>query len=260
MNNHSLREDRRAGFTWFPADWLSDEGVKSVSFAAKGLWIGMICLMFRSPRKGMLLKQTGDVADSNYLANQLGGRAEDIDVLLAELEREQVFSRYENGAIVCRKMWAVTEISEKRAEAGRQGGLAKAKQSDVKQKVAKPSNRRKGEEGIGREGNGSGLYSEDFALFWKAYPRRTGKGGAFRAWEKIKDRPAVEVLVAAVAAQKRSGQWRKQSGQFIPHPQTWLNGRRWEDDVDAEEVDDDGYDPMGDMPFHRAPPRAGDPL
>ena len=236
-NEHSLRDDSRSGFTWFPGDWLADEGVKNVSFAAKGLWIGMICLMFRSPRKGLLLKQTGVPADSQYLANQLGGRAEDIDVLIAELEREQVFSRHETGAILCRKMWRPTDLSEKRAEAGRLGGLAKGQQQDGKQTEAKPSNGRKGKE---RKGKVRVVvrYSDAFLVFWKAYPRRVGKGAAFGAWQRIPDRPAVEVLVAAVEAQKATEQWRKDNGQFIPHPQTWLNQRRWEDDVEPAEAGD----------------------
>jgi len=41
-----------------------------------------------------------------------------------------------------------------------------------------------------------------------------------------------------VNAQKATEQWRKDNGQFIPHPQTWLNQRRWEDDVEPAEAGD----------------------
>ena len=35
----------------------------------------------------------------------------------------------------------------------------------------------------------------------------------------------------AIEKQKKSAQWTKNDGQFIPHPTTWLNGKRWEDEV-----------------------------
>ena len=39
--------------------------------------------------------------------------------------------------------------------------------------------------------------------------------------------------MSAIEAQKKSPQWTKDGGQFIPHPATWLNGKRWEDQVTA---------------------------
>ena len=44
----------------------------------------------------------------------------------------------------------------------------------------------------------------------------------------------VEVLLTAIEDQKKSAQWTKDNGQFIPHPATWLNGKRWEDELAAD--------------------------
>ena len=41
----------------------------------------------------------------------------------------------------------------------------------------------------------------------------------------------LETLLEAIKKQKKSAQWVKDGGQFIPHPTTWLNGKRWEDDL-----------------------------
>ena len=30
---------------------------------------------------------------------------------------------------------------------------------------------------------------------------------------------------------KRLDQWKKDSGRFVPYPATWLNNRRWEDEL-----------------------------
>lgn len=68
-----------------------------------------------------------------------------------------------------------------------------------------------------------------FDAFWSAYPRKEGKQKAVTAFEKV-DVP-VAVLLEAIEKQKRSAQWSKDGGQFIPHAATWLNGKRWEDQL-----------------------------
>jgi hypothetical protein len=44
-------------------------------------------------------------------------------------------------------------------------------------------------------------------------------------------------MLAAVAAQATTEQWRKDDGQFIPLPASWLNGRRWEDEASTATAD-----------------------
>lgn len=77
-------------------------------------------------------------------------------------------------------------------------------------------------------------FTEDFESFWKAYPKKVGKGAAEKAWQKHK--PPLDVVLEAIEKQKDSDQWSKDNGQFIPHPTTWLNGKRWEDEVTDEKV------------------------
>ena len=74
---------------------------------------------------------------------------------------------------------------------------------------------------------------ERFARFWAAYPRKTGKGEARKVFEKINPSESLtERMIAAVQAQAQSSQWRREGGQFIPHPATWLRQGRWEDEPD----------------------------
>jgi len=80
---------------------------------------------------------------------------------------------------------------------------------------------------------GNGL-RERFDEFWKAYPRKIGKDAAWRAWQKR--RPDAELhtlMLRAIARQKTWPQWVKDGGQFIPHPSTWLNQGRWQDEGDT---------------------------
>ena len=72
----------------------------------------------------------------------------------------------------------------------------------------------------------------DFDLFWKAYPKKVAKGDARKAWgqtERI--RPDLETLLSAITEQMKSDQWRKNEGQFIPYPATWLRQERWDDEL-----------------------------
>ena len=69
-----------------------------------------------------------------------------------------------------------------------------------------------------------------FGEFWKAYPRKVGKDAALRRWKKLKpSKEVVAQMVAAIGVQMRSEQWRKDGGQFIPYPATWLHEGRWKD-------------------------------
>lgn len=71
-----------------------------------------------------------------------------------------------------------------------------------------------------------------FDIFWQGYPRKVGKQGALKAWIKLKPSCDLQkIIIEAVAFNKDSDQWQKDGGRYIPHPSTWLNGRRWEDEI-----------------------------
>lgn len=78
---------------------------------------------------------------------------------------------------------------------------------------------------------------ELFARFWAAYPKKRSKGQAEKAWAKLQpDEQLVETMLATIERAKKSEEWRKESGRYIPYPATWLNGKRWEDEYTATEV------------------------
>jgi uncharacterized protein YdaU (DUF1376 family) len=70
-----------------------------------------------------------------------------------------------------------------------------------------------------------------FDDFWAAYPRKVGKDAAARAFAKRRiGSELLAALLGAVDAQKRWPAWAKDDGRFIPHPATWLNEGRWQDE------------------------------
>jgi hypothetical protein len=75
-----------------------------------------------------------------------------------------------------------------------------------------------------------------FDRFWKAYPRKVGKGKAEDSFARYRpDDELTDVMIRAVEAAKQTAQWQREGGQYIPHPATWLNQRRWEDEMPQPE-------------------------
>ena len=71
-------------------------------------------------------------------------------------------------------------------------------------------------------------YTPEFENFWKAYPKKIGKGGAFVVWKKGKLDKYLKQMLDALEWQRKQQQW--QNNQYVPNPETYLNQRRWEDE------------------------------
>ena len=74
----------------------------------------------------------------------------------------------------------------------------------------------------------------DFVAFWDAYPKGHGsKLNALKAW--MKHNPSQEltdVIMRVLETHKKSNRWQKQDGEFIPHASTWINSKRWEEELE----------------------------
>jgi hypothetical protein len=76
---------------------------------------------------------------------------------------------------------------------------------------------------------------EAFDELWKHYPRKTAKGAARRAFDRLmqqKDAPALAVLIAAVDRYKST----VSEVRYCAHLSTWLNGERWLDEHETVET------------------------
>ena len=69
---------------------------------------------------------------------------------------------------------------------------------------------------------------DDFVHFWNAYPRKVGKGAAFKAWERAVDKIDPETIIAKIQQWKASVDF--PDPDYIPHASTWLNQERWHDE------------------------------
>jgi hypothetical protein len=70
-----------------------------------------------------------------------------------------------------------------------------------------------------------------FESFWKEYPRRVARKDAEKAWAKIPIAKQIDVLNAL---KNHVTAWKQQGTEkgYIPYPASWLNGARWEDEIE----------------------------
>jgi len=162
-----------------------------------------------------------------------------LSVLKAEIEKECPLWSWDGDDVV---VWRYPVDQEKACQAKREAGLKygkghpKAEQEDgdsLADSLAKSiaMTKRKGKERKERERKVSIEYTADFLEFWQAYPKKVGKDAAFKAWEKASHKPPLPEIISSVEAHKKTPQWKKDGGDYIPHPATWLNQGRWSDEV-----------------------------
>ena len=86
-------------------------------------------------------------------------------------------------------------------------------------------------------------HDKQFDLFWQLYPRKASKKAARKAWADIKPDDALfSAIMTALNAAVRYWQNQGVSLKHIPHPSTWLNEERWEDEFPFPAAQPTGFD------------------
>lgn len=79
-----------------------------------------------------------------------------------------------------------------------------------------------------------------FERFWAAWPSSPRKGAKSQCrakWEKMKLDIQINEILAHVNFMKKSEQWIKPGGSFIPAPLVYINQMRWDGAEIPEEVE-----------------------
>lgn len=248
-------------FVW--SKWLSDARLRACSYAARGLWMDMLCYMDASEEKGFLLVGSR-AATSTEIARIVGGERRMVERLLAELEAHGVFSRDNRGAIFNRKMARDHVKSRENIANGKLGGNPNLKKNnELPEKTVNPSVKADKEEDIEREKESntpippfgvqpqaapSALNGAKDALpkrarfvpgeapafdeFWRRYPRKIeGPVAAKKAWDKaIAGGAEPNAIIGGVARYPFDA---RDGGKYIPQATTWLNQSRWTTQADT---------------------------
>lgn len=86
-------------------------------------------------------------------------------------------------------------------------------------------------QGEGKEEIVLELWESQFNQFYAQYPRKLKKQET-KKWFK-KNKPSNELfntMMNSLEQFRASTGWQKDGGKYIPHPSTWLNQKRWEDE------------------------------
>lgn len=183
-------------------------------------------------------------ASNRYFAKLYRISDKTVSELLLQLERRghirREVVRNERNEVVERRIYAGTFIVVPSPEKSGEGSPEKS--GDPPPKNRKENNTSINDTRvtpIAPKGGDAG-----FDEFWRAYPKKVGKKAAQKAYRKA-NVPA-GTLLAALERQKRSDQWSRDGGRYIPNPATWLNQGRWEDEIDdPAPADPDGEEELG---------------
>ena len=76
-----------------------------------------------------------------------------------------------------------------------------------------------------------------FDAFWSAYPKHAAKADAQKAFKALNpDDELMQTILIAIETWKKTDDWTKDGGKFVPLPATYIRGKRWEDELPKSTV------------------------
>lgn len=113
-----------SGTTWskfYWSDWQSDPALRLCSYAARGLWMDLLCIAAAHDPIGYVAV-AGRALDETSIARLTGGQESEVRALLGELDRAGVFSRDRQGRIYSRRMVKDARKAATARNQGKEGG------------------------------------------------------------------------------------------------------------------------------------------
>jgi hypothetical protein len=217
---------------FYPRDWRGDQALRSVSMAARGLWIECLCIMHEAKPYGHLMLNGNPVGD-DVLARMAGASVDEVSALTAELRQAGVLSMTSRGVIFSRRMtrdharackgqksakkrWSQVSDGVKQSDAPKGSPNGSPITQKPEARSQSPPKSPKGED-------------EGFEVWYTAFPRHEGRGHALRAYKSALKKASASTLLQGAERYRalRSGQDQK----YTMLPATWLNGESWADEV-----------------------------
>lgn len=192
---------------------------------------------------GLTRKNGYCMATDKYIADRIGLRKDSIRNLMQKLELKNLIRRettktakgtYRRIYLTWRTPPAASDNATRSAGDSRPVASADATGASVGRYPAAPDNATKRE--IDKEKSEKEiLLLSGFEKFWQTYPNKKAKKKALEKWMRMEPSPELaEKIIAGVEAAKKTHQWKKDNGDFIPHPTTYLNQERWNDELKVD--------------------------
>lgn len=143
---------------------------------------------------------------------------------------------------------AYQDFCTKQEEKGKKGGRPKGSKNKPNGLNKKPNgfeNKPNGNPTVTQRGRKKTLTTNhkplttnqliSFDQFWAIYPRKESKSKAEQVWLKLRpDQELFDLIKNDIDQRLESGQWTKAEKKFIPHPTSYLNQERWNDNLDFD--------------------------
>ena len=222
---------------WHGRDWLGDPMLRMVKPEVRGVWIDLLCAMMNSEPYGHL-SAAGKPMSDEQAARLIGLDIGTYKGILRDIEDAGISSRSAEGLLYSRRLVRDHEKFLKASADGKKGGGNPALRNSGFRSHSPEARSQKPEAKGAIKGPFIAAFkgAPAFNRFWAAYPRKVEKKKAQKAWSNAKDKPDIEALLKKLEAQKAGDQWKKEGGQFIPYPATWLNAGRWDDELEIEKL------------------------
>ena len=220
---------KNPSFPFYPGDWTRD--LDDQDLEIEGAWIRICCRLWWMPERGKATKQ---IKEWSRILRKTEQKTIKIFQKLIEkgIASGEVLDN-QTATIINRRMANYDRISKIRQEVGKLGGNPKLAKSENNLDNQKPNQKRPSSFSFSSSSSKKNTYSPEFNAFYAAYPKKRDPDRAWKAWQgRNGDRPDISVLLEAIKNQSQTPDWKKEKGQFIPYPATWLNAGSWKNEVE----------------------------
>ena len=215
------------------AAWLNDGNLSSVSPAARGVWIDMLCVMWNQCDEVGVFIQAGRTCDETDIANQLRGDKDQTLATIGELLGARVLRRRDDGAYYSLKMVRDHAASQRRSKAAK-ARFGEQCSTDATPNAPQCSNYNSSSYIRCNPEIGNYKTLEDrCAQIYSAYPRKTAKQNGIKATMIALQSVPFDTLLGKVHAHATQTKFDGTEQKHIPLIATWMNQKRYEDDEGA---------------------------
>lgn len=215
---------------FYVGDWFKCTEVRALPPDYRGLWFDMICFMWESTERGVLVNPKGKPYSDADIVRMVGLDNQNSGIWLTRLIDDGVCSRRDDGAIYSKRMVKDEKLRATRKESGQKGGnpvlLVNQKDNQFVEYER--------EGAIDNEplNTTKTSFASVFEDIWTKYPKRIGKKEALRHFmATVKTEEDVDSIWIALKNYETS---ERVFNGFIQNGATWFNN--WRDWVEFKEV------------------------
>lgn len=206
--------------------------ISTLSPEAQCLWFRLKLQMHLSERRGYL--QLNNLPMPSELASSRAGfTIEQYESILKLLIVTQTFHVTQEGIIFDKE---IAEQEEQMAMTNKRVKKFRRRKNETNLKRMCNANETPIEDVYVNENVDEGVDVNEtlksFNSFWEKFPKKKAKKTAWAAWKRLSpNKEMLDKIIDGLNNQIKSSEWIKNDGQFIPHASTWINGKRWEDEI-----------------------------